>query len=153
MAADRPLQELGFDRHPNGERLLRIGSGERFSRGLVRDAWDVRRAGALVWADALLLSDDTVAALAHPAGFDGAVACATAIYVAPDAAQRLGDAVRALGDPAEVRCGATLVNGIVVARFLSRRPLALRVAFGAFWKSFRHAVAGLPPVLPRLWHV
>jgi len=138
-----------------GEMLVfgRVGRGERFSRGLVRDAWDVRRAGALVWADALLLSDDTAAALAHPAGFDGAVACATAIYVAPDAGQRLADARRALGDPAEVRCGATLVNGIVVARFLSRRPLALRDAFGAFWKSFRHAVAGLPPVLPRLWHV
>jgi urease accessory protein len=138
-----------------GEMLVfgRVGSGERFSHGLVRDAWDVRRAGALVWADALLLADDAAAVLAHPAGFDGAVACATAIYAAFDAPQRLADARQALGDPSDVRCGATLINGVVVARFLSRRPLALRMAFGAFWKSFRHAVAGLPPVLPRLWNV
>ena len=52
-----------------------------------------------------------------------------------------------------VRAGVTVVNGILLARFLAEDPLALRRAFTLFWARFRAAAAGLPPVLPRLWHV
>jgi hypothetical protein len=45
------------------------------------------------------------------------------------------------------------VNGVLVARLLGDDPLAVRSAFTQFWAGFRAAVAGLPPTLPRLWHV
>ena len=138
-----------------GEMLVfgRIGSGERLTRGFVRDAWEVRRAGTLVWADALLLDGNIARPLAHPAGFDGATAQATVIYVAPDAGRRLAEARAALDESAGVRCAASVVNGVLVTRFLGRDARAVRTAFGEFWKMFRHAAAGLPASLPRLWHV
>jgi len=54
---------------------------------------------------------------------------------------------------AGVRAGATAVNGVLVARFIGVDALALRRAFALFWCRFRAAAAGLPPALPRLWHV
>ncbi len=124
----------------------RIGRGERFSRGFLRDGWQVRRNGRLVWADALLLEHDIARQIDHPAGLAGAVAAATAIYVAPDAAEHLA-AARDLG------ALATVVNGVLVMRWLKKDARAVRAEFGAIWSGFRAAVAGLPRRLPRLWHV
>src|SRR4051812_21390840 len=77
-----------------GEMLVfgRIARGERFTRGLARDAWEIRRGGRLFWADALHLDGAVAEILDHPAGFDGAAACATLVYAGPDA--------RALLEPA-----------------------------------------------------
>jgi len=129
----------------------RIGRGERFARGLFRDAWEVRRAGALMWTDALLLDGDIATPLEHPAGFDGATAAATVIYVGPDAPEQLDAARRALIDGETVRCGATLVNEVLVVRFLGRDARILRERFGHFWCEMRRTLAGLPTVLPRFW--
>jgi urease accessory protein len=138
-----------------GEMLVfgRIGRGERLTRGLVRDCWEVRCGGRLVWADNLHLDGDIAATIDHPAGFDGATAAATAIYVAPDAEKRLADARSSLTDADGLKSGATIVNGILVARFVGRDARALRGAFGAFWAAFRHRAGTLPAALPRLWHV
>ncbi len=138
-----------------GEMLVfgRIGRGERLTHGLVRECWEVRRDGHLMWADSLLLDADIAATIAHPAGFDGATAAATAIYAGPDSQARLADARAALDDNPDVRSGATAVNGVVVVRFMGRDARTLRAAFGKFWATFRNRVSGLPAVLPRLWHV
>ena len=134
--------------------LGRLASGERTSRGLLHDRIDVYRGGrcspgpiASGWRAA------TPALLAAAAGLGGAVALATFVYAAPDAAAlaRARPATSLAADG--VRAGATLVNGLLVARFLAEDPLALRRAFALFWARFRAAAAGLPPVLPRLWHV
>ena len=77
---------------------------------------------------------------------------ATFVYAAADAASLLDSRARWL-PAAGVRAGATLVNGLLVARFLAVEALALRRAFALFWCRFREAAAGLPPALPRLWHV
>ena len=138
-----------------GEMLVfgRIGRGERLTRGLVRECWEVRRNGHLTWADNLHLDGDIEATIAHPAGFDGATAAATAIYTGPDSRARLKDARDSLEDVAGVRSAATAVNGVVVVRFLGSDARVLRAAFGKFWAAFRHRAANLPAALPRLWHV
>jgi urease accessory protein len=138
-----------------GEMLVfgRIGRGERLTRGLVRECWEVWRDGRLSWADNLHLDGDIGETIAHPAGFEGATAAATAIYIAPDAEKRLGDARDALEEADGLKSGATVVNGVLVARFIGRDARTLRGAFGKFWATFRHRVAGLPASLPRLWHV
>ncbi|MCP5368942.1 MAG: urease accessory protein UreD [Hyphomicrobiales bacterium] len=142
-----------------GEILVfgRVARGEEMTRGLVRDAWRVRRDGRLTWADALHLDGDGPGGLAgplnHPAGFAGARACATAVYAAPGAEADLDAAREILGQPAGVRAGVTAFPGLLVARFLAVEPLALRRAFAAYWAGLRHRLAGRPARLPRLWQI
>ncbi len=140
-----------------GEILVfgRRAMGERLTRGLVREDREVRRDGRLVWAEALCLEDDIAATLAHPAGFDGAAACATAVYAGPDAPRWL-DLARRLtedGTAPDLRAGASLVNGVLVVRWLAGDALQLRRAFASFWVALRAAAAGLAPSLPTIWHV
>jgi len=139
-----------------GEFLVfgRKAHGETLTEGLLRDAWEIRRDGKLIWADALHLENDLATPLAARAGFDGAEAIATIVYAGPGAEVWL-DAVRGfLGEaPEGLRFGATLVNGLLVIRFIGKESLILRKSYGAFWARFRSAIAGLPDVLPRLWHI
>lgn len=131
----------------------RRAMGESFSRGYLRDEWDVRREGRAVWADSFLLDGPVRAIIDHPAGLGGAEAVATAVYAGPDAAKQLAAARRIIGETGmEVRCGATVVGGLLLVRWLGD-AYPLRKAFGAFWAAFRHTAGGLPPRLPRLWHV
>lgn len=146
-----------------GEILIfgRTASGERLTRGLVRDAWEVRRGGRLVWADALHMDGDLAATLADPACFNGAVSCATLIYSGPDAGEWVGFA-RELIDEAEAppgarnewpRVAATCVCGLLLVRWVGRDAQKLRASYGRFWAAFRHRIGGLNRGLPRLWHV
>jgi urease accessory protein len=141
-----------------GEMLVfgRTASGEAMTRGLVRDAWRISRGGRLTWADALQMDDNIAGDLADPAGFDGARAFASIVYVGDDAAARLASA-RALLDAGSqasgLRSGASCLGDVLVVRWLGREALPLRNALGAFWAGFRHVVVGLPATLPRLWHI
>jgi urease accessory protein len=134
--------------------LGRTAMGEMVRGGCLRDELAVCRDGRLTWADALCLDGAIAETVAHPAGLDGSTAMATAIYVADDAAETLPVA-RALLDsaPETVRVGASVVNDLLVVRFLAPDAAPLRRTFGEFWAGFRHAVAGYPAALPRLWHI
>lgn len=129
-----------------GEMLVfgRTARGERFTHGLARDEWAVRRDGRLVWADALHV--DGPAVLDSPAGFAGAVACATLILAAPDPDARCVQ-VRGLLVGYGGRAGATVVNGLLLARWLDEDAQRLRQSFGTVWGALR----GGP--MPRLWHI
>ena len=98
------------------------------------------------------LEGDFAPVLSAGASLGGARAVATFAYAATDAADAL-DIARDRLPTTAVQAGATVVDGVLVARFLAGDPLALRGAFTQFWAGFRAAVADLPPVLPRLWHV
>ncbi len=135
--------------------LGRTARGERLTHGLARDAWEIRRQGRLVWADALHLEGDLARLIADPAGLDGAVALATFVHVADDAAEHL-DLARALlpaNDEGALKAGATVVNGVLVARWLARDAFVLRASFGAFWAAFRRRAGGRAGGLPRLWSI
>ena len=125
--------------------------GESFARGLLHDAWRVIRGDRLAWADALRLDGDIAAALAAPASFDGAGALATALYVGDDAAAHV-ETARALAEHEDCRGGASLVGGVLIARFLAREPAIVRRALGRYIAGMRETAAGLPPSLPRIWH-
>lgn len=140
-----------------GEMLVfgRVARGERMTRGLAHDEWRVRRGGRLVWADTMHLDGEFADVFARPSGFDGASSYATFVHAGPQAASRL-EAARALlasGAGSEVRVGATVIDGLLIARWLSVEPLALRRAFGGFWAAFRRLATGLPAKLPALWYV
>lgn len=149
------LDVVGDGRVMAGEILVfgRRAMAETFTAGLAREVWEVRRDGRLSWLDAMHLADDVAAVLAAPAGFDGAAATATALYVGADAADKLETARACLPKTAGVRTGATVVNGVLVMRWLGREAAALRQSFGQFWADFRASALGRPARLPRLWHI
>jgi urease accessory protein len=135
-----------------GELLVfgRIARGETVTRGLVRDAWEIRQADKLLWADALHLDGDIGAVLTDPSCFAGARAYATMIYVGADAAGLLAP-LREHG--LEAGGAATCIGPLLIARWLSADPVAVRGGFGKAWSFLRQQARGLPAALPRIWHI
>jgi urease accessory protein len=134
----------------------RRARGERLTYGLLREVWEVWRAGNLVWGDALHLDGDIAATLADPACFAGAAACATLVLAPPTGNPRglldRARAVQARHVGASLRAGVTVVAELVIARWLGEAAL-LRRAYAELACHFRAVAMGLPPLLPRLWHV
>jgi urease accessory protein len=139
---------LVFGRHARGERL---------THGLVNERWEVWRNGALVWGDALHLDGDIAATFADPACFADAAACATLILAPPagDPVAFLEAArdVQGCSPVAGMQGGATIVGGLLIARWLAADALILRRAYADLACHLRKAAMGLPPRLPRLWHI
>ena len=128
----------------------RRARGERFQRGFLYDSWEVRIGRRLAWADALRLAPEPGPLIDARFGFASAGAAATAVYVAPDAADQL-DLARALIDHPTVRSGATCIGPVLVLRWLAADARAVRVAVQQFCARFRHAVAGWPERVPAIW--
>ncbi len=134
----------------------RIAMGERFAAGLLHEVWEVYRDGVLAWGDALHVEGDVAAMTTDPACFDGAEACATLIF-APQGgdARRFVEPARAVQQQSSgegLRAGVTAVSGLLVARWLGDAA-PLRRAYADLACHLREAAMGLPPRLPRLWHV
>jgi len=130
----------------------RAARGEVFSEGLLHDAWRIRVGGRLVWTDALRLDGEIRAQLDAPVAFAGARAMATVAYVADHAAGHLPLA-RSLVEDEACRGGASVVNGVLLARFLGKRADAVRGAVGRYVSALRHAAAGWPAAMPPLWNI
>ena len=135
----------------------RRARGERFTRGFLREVWQVRREGKLVWGDALHLEDDVAGIIDDPACLDGSAASATMI-LAPAGREARGflDSAReiqSVGAAGELRAGVTAIAGLVIARWLAADAAALRRAYADLACHLRQVAMGLPPLLPRLWHV
>jgi urease accessory protein len=131
--------------------LGRQARGEHVRSGLLQDGWEIRREGRLTWVDRLRLDGDMLALSANHATLNGAVAVATLIYVAPDAGAHVTSLRDRLSASSE-RASVTLVNGLLVVRWLSADPLRLRQSFASAWSFLRSAKAW-PAMLPRLWHI
>jgi urease accessory protein len=138
-----------------GEILVfgRSAFGETMTRGLVHDSWSIKHDGMLIWADRFHAADALlIEALEHPAALKGMRAAAMLVHAGPDAGQRLAllrDLM--LLAPTEVRCAATVVNGVLVARWLAADALALRPSFAAAWMALRNDAQDLAPRLPSFW--
>jgi urease accessory protein len=135
----------------------RRARGERFTYGLLHDQLEFRRGGRLVWGDALHLDADIAATIMHPACFEGAAACATLLLAPPEGDPgKFIDGARAAqlrSASVGLRAGVTAVDGLLVARWLAADPRPLRRAFADLACQLRDAAFGLPPRLPRLWHI
>lgn len=128
----------------------RAAHGESYDEGSLFDRWEARRDGALVWADRLLIEAPRLV-LAHPAGFAGARAYGTILHIGPEAPALLAVA-RSVMETCKSRSAATVVGGILLVRLLARTTAELRSDYAQIWSRLRHAAAGLPPRMPRIWH-
>ena len=155
----RLVRRTTVERHPEatllaGEVLVfgRLGMGETFARGLLHDRWEVACDDGARWIDALRLEHDIARLLDARAGFAGARALATVIYAAADAPALIAAAREILDATADsVRAAATVVQGVLLARFLGADAAAVRAALGGFWAAFRACALARPARLPVLW--
>ena len=142
-----------------GSRMLAVESivfgreamGEEFCVGLLHDSWRIRRAGRLIWADALRLEGDIAGLRAAPFGHGEARACATLLYAGPDSHDFLDPVRTVLGDAANDG-GATLLDGLLIVRLLDSEPPRLRSRVLSIAGLIRHSAAGISHTLPRVWH-
>ena len=135
--------------------LGRRARGERFTGGLIHDAWEIRRDGRLVWTDSFRLDEDLAVAQAAPAGLAGAAAIASIVCVGravEPLAAPLGDLAERLSAP-DLRIGTTRIGATLLVRLLARDARALRRAFAELWAWLRCEAGGLAPRLPRLWSI
>jgi urease accessory protein len=130
---------------------------ERFTRGFLREVWQVRRNGELVWGDALHLEDHIAWVVDNAACFDGAAGFATMILSPPEGDARgvldCARAVQSAGAGGGLRAGVTTVAGLLIARWLANDAAVLRRAYADLACELRSAAFGLPRRLPRIWHV
>ena len=140
------VQLAGDARFLGVESLIfgRQAMGEDVYHGACRDAWRIRRDGALIFADTFRVGGAIAAALDRPATLAGARAAAMLIYVAADAASRL-EAVRAMLDGVESVAGASAWNGLLVVRAFARDGRTLQGDIA----PLAQALSGRP--LPRVW--
>jgi urease accessory protein len=142
-----------------GSRMLAVESvvfgrkamGEEFQVGMLHDSWRIRRAGRLVWADAMRLAGDVAGLRRAPFGFGDAAGCATLLYAAQDAATLL-EPVRELLEDAAEECGVTLLDELLIIRLLDAQMPRLRARVVSIAGFIRHAAAGFSRTLPRVWH-
>jgi len=126
----------------------RQAMGEVMSEGNLSDHWRIRRAGRLVFAEALKLEGDLAATLARPAVAGGAHAFATLLHVGAGAAS-LVEPLRALLDQASaggtLSGGVSAWDGLVTLRLVGHEAARVK-------HTLQQAVALLPGLSPpRLW--
>lgn len=137
-----------------GEILVfgRTSRGETFCEGKLWDKWAIYWEKDLVWQDTLILrKDDTLAALTHPAGFDGATAYATFVYVSSEAPGLL-ETAREFLQTCVTRNYVAAFDHLLVVRWLSTDTLQLREDYGRFWGFWRHNAGNLPGIMPKTWY-
>jgi urease accessory protein len=129
----------------------RQAMGEELQVGMLHDAWRIRVAGRLIWADAMRLDGDLAALRRAPFGLGEARACATVLYAGPDSGELLEPVRTVLADVAD-HCGATLMDGLLIIRLLDREAPRLRARVLSVAGLIRQAAGGLSHTLPRVWH-
>ena len=132
--------------------LGRAAMGERLTCGILRDNWALFMDDKLVWQDRMILNERTMRSLDDPGAFNGATATAILLCCGPHAVEHL-DAARDWMSDAPSLGGATMVNGVLLMRWLSDDAQALRDHFGHVAGRLRYAVMGRPSVLPRIWSI
>jgi len=125
----------------------RPAAQEQFTQGQAQIGLRIERAGRVLLRERLRL-DATL--LAAATGLRGHPASATLVVTPADPAA-LALARAALGPtPAEV-AAATLVDGLLLVRWLGQDAEAARRCLLPVWEALRPAIIGLPALRPRIW--
>jgi len=137
-----------------GEMLVlgRVSSGEELCDAAFSESWTIEIDGRLAWADRLRLPEGQAWLLSARAGFGGARALATLLYLAPDAAGQLDTARQVIADYAQgTRASVSCPGALLVLRLLDEDPGRLREALGRCWAALRQRLVGLVELTPTVW--
>jgi len=140
----------------------RRAMGEEVRDGAILDAWRIRYAGRLVYADTFKISGDIEAKLERGAIADGAKAVATVLLVG-EVSEALVDSARRLVRKPRARIGISRVGPVLIARILAKDGAAMRHDLAKLLDGLLGGLAipahdaaprgsSMPLRLPRLWH-
>jgi len=130
--------------------LGRAAHGEEVVGGHITDSWRVKKDGRLIWADGFRVTDGVFPQLRRRALLSDCKAVATLIYFGPSLEIRL-EFLRGIAASLDCQCAATLVGGLIVARFAARISSELRVALRSFLKQFSREFGPGPFRVPKMW--
>ena len=130
--------------------LGRAAHGERMLAGSIRDTWLVKKDGRLVWGDTLRLTDDVFSHLSRKALLSESTALATLLYFGHDLEHHL-QLIRDLSPSFDCQCGATLVGGLMVARFAAKSSFELKAALRTVLQELGKEIAHGPFRVPKMW--
>jgi urease accessory protein len=130
--------------------LGRTAHGEELAAGHLDDSWRVRIDGRLAWADSFRVTDGTFPRLRSRALLSNSKAMATLICFGPHPDRRL-EFLRDLAPLPGCQFGATLVGGLLVARFAADRSSDLRLVLRSLLEEFDREFGPGPFKVPKMW--
>ena len=130
--------------------LGRTASGERFTRGHIRQSLDVVRDGAFVYCERAAI-DGGCRALQSGALLDGAPVFGTLVMTGAALPDELLRACRALVCEGGGDGAITRLPEVVVGRYRGDSASAARTYFANLWRLLRPLLAGRDAVIPRIF--
>jgi urease accessory protein len=130
--------------------LGRAAHGEIVVGGNITDSWRVKKEGRLIWADSFRVTDEIFPHLKTQALLSSCTAIATLVYFGPDLDKRL-ESLREIIPCLGCNCAATLVSGLMVARFAAKQSYDLKFALRSFLRQFGPDAGSGPFRVPKMW--
>lgn len=127
--------------------LGRPASAERFTRGRLDLGLEIRQADGPRLIERLILDQEQ--GFDGPARLRGQAVVATLVALPATAAEL--DLVRSQAMTPSARHGATLVDGLLVVRWLGADTAAARRDFLRLWEGLRPRLIGRTASVPRIW--
>ncbi|CBG90319.1 urease accessory protein UreD [Citrobacter rodentium ICC168] len=116
---------------------------ETFSHGVLNNRLGIRRDGLPLLIEGLRITQGQLSRIAHQPW------CGT-LFCCP-ATETMLDGVRERLTPFGEYAGATLVDSLLVVRFLADDNLLIQRAMRDIWRFLRPQLTQKPPHLPRIW--
>jgi urease accessory protein len=130
--------------------LGRTAHGEELVGGHINDSWRVRIDGRLTWADSFRVTDQVFPHLGSRALLSRSKAIGTLVCFGPHPDRRL-EFLRDLAPSPGCQFAATLVGGLLVARFAANRSSDLRLALRSLLREFDREFGAGPFRVPKMW--
>ena len=130
----------------------RRASGERFDRGSLQLASDIRLDGKLLWQERGQIGGGSPL-LDSPIGLAGYSLCSTVLAAGIDVdAQSLAACRAATSKEAGAQYGVSAMPKLFVGRYLGHSAEAARDWFVTLWQHLRPIIAGREAAVPRIWN-
>jgi urease accessory protein len=130
--------------------LGRAAHGEIVVGGNITDSWRVTKDGRLIWADSFRITDEIFPHLKTQALLSSCTAIATLVYFGPDLDKRL-ESLREIIPCLGCNCAATLVSGLIVARFAAKQSYDSKAALRSFLQQLESELGPGPFRVPKMW--
>ncbi|MBO6825331.1 MAG: urease accessory protein UreD [Sneathiella sp.] len=131
----------------------RTAHGEVVRDIKIRDAWQVRRGGKLIWFDRFLFDGNAHEELSRPALLNGAVAMGTIICAGKNVAE-LVDPLREKSEEMESRVGiSALEDDFIILRIMDENAARFRVHMMTIIRVLRNSLRGGDNPMPTVWKI
>jgi urease accessory protein len=130
--------------------LGRAAHGEAMRGGRITDSWRVKKDGRLIWGDTFRATNEVFPHMGRKALLSECKAIATLLYFGPNLDLTL-EIFRNLAPSLGCPCAATLVSGLMVARFAATTSSDLRLALRTVLQLFGRELGPGPFRVPKMW--